>query len=105
MDKLTGFGELTSGVLADHLRRSTFFCAEGLERDPVSKCVRMADDREFCYFGTTGASDGLRIVLGLDAASSLDEDEKRDWMKRLFQVQKRLLPASVLGEKQPEPEA
>ena len=106
VDKLTGFGELTSGVLADHLRRTCFFCAKGLARDPVSKCLRMADDREYCYFGSTGATDGLAVVLGLEKASagSMEEAEKREWMKRIFQVQERLLPASILQEKQPEPE-
>ena len=34
---LAGYGQLTSGVLADHLRRSNFFCHPELERCPVTR--------------------------------------------------------------------
>ena len=104
--ELTGYGELTSGVFADHLRLTSFWTSPALRRCRVTGARLVEDKDEYCYFGDTGATRGLGLVLGLSkqCEADLTKAEKLEWMRRICAVQRRLSPVSILGELQPEVE-
>ena len=94
------FGQLTAGVLADHLRVAPGTFPE-CKRHVVTGQALVDDRKSYCYFGQTGCTKGLAAAFGVDARTikRLRHDGQVRWLQRIFLVLERLWPDEVLREK------
>ena len=92
-----GFGEVTTGELAMRLRHSPFFDAERDERG----YTKMRGLEDHGYFGETGPTKALQLLLGISQEAHLEHAVKLRWSQRVADMANVYFPRRILGESVP----